>query len=100
MCLFELWNLPDVCPIVGLKDHMVALFLVFKGTSKLFSMGFPSGSDGKESAYNARDPGSTSGPGRSPGEENGNPLQYSFLENPMDRGAWRDTVLGVAKSGT
>ena len=47
-------------------------------------MGFPSSSDSKASAYNARDPGSIPGSGRSPGEENGNPLQYSRLENPMD----------------
>ncbi len=45
-------------------------------------------SDGKESACNAGDPGSIPGSGRSPGEGNGNPLQYSCLENPMDRGAW------------
>ena len=50
--------------------------------------GFPDGSDGKESACNVRDPGSISGLGRSPGEENGNPLQYSCLENSMDREAW------------
>ena len=49
---------------------------------------FPSGSDGKASAYNAGDPGSIPGSGRSPGEGNGNPLQYSCLENPMDGGAW------------
>ena len=50
--------------------------------------GFPGGSDGKASAYNAGDPGSIPGLGRSPGEGNGNPLQYSCLENSMDRGAW------------
>ena len=50
---------------------------------------FPGGSDGKESAYNARDPGSIPASGRSPGEGDGNPLWYSCLENPMDRGAWR-----------
>ena len=48
----------------------------------------PSGSDGKASAYNAGDPGSFPGSGRSPGEGNGNPLQYAYLENPMDGGAW------------
>ena len=46
------------------------------------------GSDGKASVYNAGDPGSIPGSGRSSGEGNGNPLQYSCLENPMDRGAW------------
>ena len=50
--------------------------------------GFPSSSDGKESACNAGDPGSIPGSGRAPGEGNGYPLQYSCLENPMDRGAW------------
>ena len=60
--------------------------------------GFPGGSDGKESACNAGDLGLIPGSGRSPEERNGNPLQYSCLENPMDRGAWRFTVHGVAKS--
>ena len=54
----------------------------------------------KESACNAGDPGSTPGLGRSPGEGNGNPLQYSCLENPMDKGAWWATVHGVTKSQT
>ena len=51
-------------------------------------IGFPGGSDGKESAYNEGDPLSIPQSGRSSGEGNGNPLQYSCLENPMDRGAW------------
>ena len=55
-------------------------------------LGFPGGSDGKASAYNAGDLGSIPGSGRSPGEENGYPLQLSCLENPMDRGAWQATV--------
>ena len=49
---------------------------------------FPGGSNTKVFAYNAGDPGSIPGSGRSPGEGNGNPLQYSCLENPRDRGAW------------
>ena len=57
-------------------------------------------SDGKESVYNVGDLGSIPGSGRSLGEENGNPLQYSFLENPMKRGAWRATVHGITKSQT
>ena len=60
---------------------------------------FPGGSVGKESACNAGDPGLFPGSGRSPGEENGNPLQYSCLENPMGRGAWWATVHGVARVG-
>ena len=63
-------------------------------------MGFPGGSDGKESACNARDPVSIPGSGRYPEEGNGTPLQYSCLENPMNRGAWQTTVHGVAKSQT
>ena len=63
-------------------------------------MAFPDGSDGKVSAYNAGDPASIPGSGRSPGEGNGNPLQYSCLENPMHGGAWLATVHGVAKSRT
>ena len=55
---------------------------------------------GEESAYDAGGPGSISGLGRSPGEGNGNPLQYSCLENSMDRGAWQATVHGVANSRT
>ena len=51
-------------------------------------MDFPGGSDGKASAYNVGDPGSIPGSGRSLGKGNGNPLQYSFLENPMDGGIW------------
>ena len=58
------------------------------------------GSYGKASACNAGDLGSIPGLGRSPGEGHSNPLQYSCLENPMDGGAWRTTVHGVAKSRT
>ena len=57
------------------------------------------GSDGKESACNVGDPGSIHGSGRSPGEENGNPLQDSCLENPMDREAWQATVHAVTRVG-
>ena len=63
-------------------------------------MGFPGVSDGKESAWNSGNMSSVAGSGRSPGEGNGNPLQCSRLENPMDRGAWRATAHGVAESDT
>ena len=59
--------------------------------------GFPGGSDGKESACNVGDLGSIPGSERSPGEGNGNPLQYSCLENSMGTGAWWATVLGGHK---
>ena len=61
-------------------------------------MGSPGGSDGKESACSAVDWGSVPGLGRSPGEGNGKPIQYSCLEMSMDRGAWQATVPGVAQS--
>ena len=61
-------------------------------------LGVCGGSDDKESTCNAGDLGSIPGLGRSPGGGNGYPLQYSCLENPMDRGAWWATVHGVAKS--
>ena len=63
-------------------------------------IGFPDGSDNKESACNAGDLGLIPGSGRSPGEENGNPLRYSCLENSIERGAWWTTVHGVKKSWT
>ena len=63
--------------------NILSLCLIFVSLT-----GFPGGSDSKVSAYNAGDPGSIPGLGRSPGEGNGNPLQYSCLENPMDGGAW------------
>ena len=61
---------------------------------------FPGSSDGKESINNGGDSGLTPGSGRSPGEGNGYPLQYSCLENSMDRGAWQSTAHGIAKSWT
>ena len=65
-----------------------------------FIMGFPGGSDGKESACNAGDLGLIPGSGRTPGKGNGYPLQYSCPEKPMDRGAWRATAHAVTKSWT
>ena len=63
-------------------------------------MGSTSGSDGKESACSTRDLGLFPGSGSSPEEQNGYPLQYSCLENSMDRGAWQPTVLVFTKSRT
>ena len=67
---------------------------------KVSDMGFPGGSEVKTSASNVGDLGLIPGSGRSPGEGNGNPLQDSCLENPMDGGVWWATVHGVAKSRT
>ena len=66
----------------------------------IHTLNFPGGSDSRDSVCNAGDPGSIPGSGRSPGGGNGNPLHYSCFRNPMNRGAWRATVLGVAKSQT
>ena len=74
---------------------------ILNNLNQLFiDWGFPGGSDGKESACNAGDPGLIPGSGRSPGKGNGNLLQYSFLENSMDRGAWWAIVHGVTKGQT
>ena len=80
----------------------MVLILVLAGSKCAVSLeirGFPGGSDGKASACNLGDPGSITGSGRSPGEGNGNPLQYSCLENPKERRAGQATVHGVARSG-
>ena len=61
------------------------------------SVDFPGGSDGKASVYHVGDPGSSPGLGRTLGEGNGNPLQYSYLVNPMNKGAWRAIVHRVAE---
>ena len=85
-----------VCNSTYPQESLVLGFLdvpKLKYVKVMVVRGFPGGSDGKESAYNAGDLGSIPGSGRSPGEGNGNPIQYSCLENPTDRGAWRATVL-------
>ena len=82
---------PPVCP--------PSFWPVTKPITGRFSMSevLPFSSDGKESACNAEDPGSIPGLGRSSRRGSGNPLQYSCLENPMNRGAWRATVHGVTE---
>ena len=69
-------------------------------THHAYVVGFPGGSVVKNLPANAGDAGSIPRSGRSPGEGNGNPLQYSCLENPVDRGVWQATVHGVAESNT
>ena len=71
----------------GGDGSAVVCWVKFRGFLDHFGV-FPVGSDGEESARNAGDPGLVPGLGRSPGEGNGNPLQYSCLEDSMDRGAW------------
>ena len=79
--------------IVFMSESLYSLLLVIPSC-------FPGGSDGKESACQCRRPGLDPWVGKIPGEGKGYPLQCSCLENPMDRGAWRATVHGVAKSQT
>ena len=74
--------------------------MIIHFANDIISFLFPSGSDGKASVYNAEDPGSFPGSGRSSVEGNGYPLQYYCLENPMDRGGWWAAVHGVTKSWT
>ena len=76
-----------------LKPHLGTIYLVLLR----ISLGFPGGSAVKNPPANAGDTSSIPGSGRSPGEENGNPFQYSCLRNPMDRGAWWATVHEVSK---
>ena len=85
---------PPVCP--------PSFWPVTKPITGRFSMSevLPFSSDGKESACNAEDLGLIPGLGRSSGRGSGNPLQYSCLDNPMDRGAWRATVHGAAELDT
>ena len=70
------------------------------GNSVVVLKGFSGSSDGKESSCNVGDLGLIPGLGRSPGEGNGNPLQYSCLENPIEGGTWQAIVYGVTKSRT
>ena len=77
--------------------YMVLVLLLIKSITV---MGFPGGSNGKESACSVGDLGSIPGLGRSPGGGNGNPLQYSCLENSMDRGVWRATVHKISELNT
>ena len=76
-----------------LKCALKILYNINKGFD-----GLPGCSEGKESACNAGDPDLIPGLGKAPGKGNGNPLQFSCLENPMDRGAWQAIIHGVAKS--
>ena len=84
--------------IFSLGPFSLVMFLCYLSLN--IKYGFPGASDGKESACNARYPGSIPGSGRSSGEGNGYPSQYSCLENSIDREAWWTVVHGIAKSRT
>ena len=103
-CSYELivvtcWN--NWWFFILLTFHIFPVFIVVVNYfDNQWKLGFPGSSNSKASTYNAGDPGLIPGLGRSPGEGNRNPLQYSCLENPMDQGAYRATVHGVAESQT
>ena len=78
----------SVCWCVNVHSSLLWAFVFLWYVYSFIYLGFPRGSDGKTSACNGGDLGSIPGLGRSPGDGNGNPLQYSCLENPMDRGPW------------
>ena len=86
----------DLRDFKGSIDQTLRISVLSKA-GRLQAGGFPCSSVGKESACHAGDPGSIPVSGRSPGEGNGNPLQYSCLENPMDTGTWKATVHGVLR---
>ena len=85
---------------MGSECHLCFYLFTLYFLKHFTYLGFPGGSNGKESACSAGDPGSVSGSARSPGEGNGNPLQYSCLENAMEGGAWWASAPGVARSRT
>ena len=98
---------PDLCTFISTQPLTTSPSLLprkdnslIRTSQSLEKGGFPGGPDSKESVCNAGDPSSIPRLGRPPREGNGYSLQYSCLENPMDRGAWWATVHGVAKSWT
>ena len=91
---------PGIEPMSLMSPALASGFFTTRATWEAQIMSTYCSSVGKEPASSAGNPGSIPGLGRSPGEGNGNPLQYPCLENPTDRGAWRATVHGVAKSQT
>ena len=98
--LAGIWrSLVHALPFTGEEMEDIPLSLIYLCLVQAFSK-YLGGSDCKESACNAGDPGSIPGLGRSPGEGNGYPLQYSCLENPMDRVAWWAAAHEVTKSQT
>ena len=96
----SLFFFKSLLSLLNIASVFCFLFLFFFSGRKVCGiLGLPGGSDSKESACNAGDPGLIPGSGRPPGEGKGYPLQYSCLENPMDRGAWRLQSAGLHRVG-
>ena len=91
--------LPIKLALLMRQEKKAGSFWIYLCFAKVSYVDLLGGSDSKESACNVRDPGSIPRLGRSPGEGNGYPLQYSCLENSMDRGAWWATVMGLQRVG-
>ena len=89
----------DLSLLISTVDTVVVQAGLFSLSLEFSTSKFPHSSVGKESACNAGDPGSIPRLGRSSGEGSGHPLQYSHLQNPMDRGAWQATVHGITRVG-
>ena len=102
----NIWKVTLMYPFPAQKYSWIIIRFYSERSMKFHSLStldlfdFPGGSEGKASACNVGDPGLIPGSGRSPGEGNGNPLQYSCLENPTDGGAWWAAVHGVTESET
>ena len=92
--------LRDLPRVKNNPDAIKGKLIEHSGKLLLSNQDFPDGSDSEGSACNVGDPGSIPGSGRSPVKWNSNPLQYSCLENSMNRGVWEPTVLAVAKNQT
>ena len=96
--------MPALDAMIKMRGHRAPWHQISPGGNSSLRRGyyilFPSGSNGEESACNAGDLGLIPGSGRSPGEGNSNPFQYSCLENPIHREAWQDTVHGITESQT
>ena len=99
----ELWEAPFRSSMAVSHSQFLELLWIddeFESLHPLYKLGFPGGSDSEEYACSAGVLGSLPGLRRFPGEGNGNPCQYSCLENSMDRGTWQATVQWIAKSWT
>ena len=100
MCASVLLKFQDDRIILSIIPFHLYIYFIKRHNDRWYDLGFPCGTEVKNSTANAEDTGSIPGSGKSPGVGNGNSPQYSYLENPMDRGAWWVTIHGITKSWT